>query len=176
MARSNTPCGLYVSHKNKYLHGLKAPPFHDAVRVFKKCCSAITQVWTSLRCFQIRLHCDTCRHCWMQLQRSGRFACTQACTMLFLAEPAAAPVYVCSTPLHVAPGFPQAGCAVQRTWRGTSNLYCCADDPAQTRTSARPRRILTSGLDELAVALDAHEDAGADEEREERGAAVGEEG
>jgi hypothetical protein len=112
----------------------------------------------------------------MQLQRSGRFACTHACTMLSLADPAAVPVYVRSTPLHVAPGFPQAGLAVQRTERGMSYLYCCANDPAQVSMSARPRTIRTSGLDELAVALNAHQDAGADEESEQRGAAVGEEG
>src|SRR5687767_6645599 len=112
----------------------------------------------------------------MQLQRSGRFACTQACTMLSLAEPAAAPVYVRSTPLHVAPGFPQAGLAVHRTVRGRSNLYCCANDPAQVSMSAKARTIRTSGLDELAVALHAHQHAGADEEGEERRAAIGEEG
>jgi len=63
--------------------------------------------------FQILLQRETCRHCWMQLHRSGRFACTQACTMLFLAEPAAAPVYVRSTALHARPGCPQKGFAVQ---------------------------------------------------------------
>jgi hypothetical protein len=42
--------------------------------------------------FQTLLHRDTRLHCWMQLQRSGRFACTQAWTMLFMAEPAAAPL------------------------------------------------------------------------------------
>jgi hypothetical protein len=42
--------------------------------------------------FQILLHCATFLHCWMQLQRSGRLACTQAWMMLFIAEPAAAPV------------------------------------------------------------------------------------
>src|SRR3954451_20180033 len=41
MPRSNTPSGLHDVQQNKYLHALKAPPFHDAVETFKKCCLAI---------------------------------------------------------------------------------------------------------------------------------------
>jgi hypothetical protein len=42
MARSNTPSGLRDGQENKDLHKLKAPPFHDAVAAFKKCCFAVT--------------------------------------------------------------------------------------------------------------------------------------
>jgi len=49
MARSNTPYGKFVYYKNKYLHELKAPLFHDAAQGFKKCCFATTYVWTSFR-------------------------------------------------------------------------------------------------------------------------------
>jgi hypothetical protein len=44
MARSNTPDSPFVWYKNKALHGLKAPTFHDAVQVFKKCCFAADYV------------------------------------------------------------------------------------------------------------------------------------
>src|SRR5687767_11591533 len=40
MARSNMPNSPFVCYKNKDLHGLKAPTFHDAERGFKKCCIA----------------------------------------------------------------------------------------------------------------------------------------
>src|SRR5204862_5336799 len=40
MARSNTPCGLFLRYKNKALHRLTVPPFHDAGAGFKFCCYA----------------------------------------------------------------------------------------------------------------------------------------
>src|SRR5206468_9757487 len=40
MARSNTPCGLFLRYKNKALHRLTVPAFHDAGAGFKYCCFA----------------------------------------------------------------------------------------------------------------------------------------
>src|SRR5207244_8008720 len=40
MARSNTPCGLFLRYKNKALHRLTVPPFHHAGAGFKFCCYA----------------------------------------------------------------------------------------------------------------------------------------
>src|SRR5258708_26532931 len=40
MARSNTPCGLFVHYKNKALHRLTVPAFHDAGAGFRFCCFA----------------------------------------------------------------------------------------------------------------------------------------
>src|SRR5580765_2060814 len=40
MAHSNTPYGLFVRYKNKALHRLTVPPFHDAGAGFTFCCFA----------------------------------------------------------------------------------------------------------------------------------------